>query len=277
MIVSAPASSANLGSGFDCLGLALELPFELCDAPLERPDWLVAEPTHPAVVAFRAAGGDPATELRWRSPIPPGRGMGFSGAARVAGAYLGARRDGLEHDTARQGAFVLASELEGHADNAAASTLGGFTVAAGEHAVSLDVPDGLSVVVWWPEQSTSTAASRRVLADQVPLRDAVDSIAGAALWVAALGAGRLDLLRTACEDRLHQPARLAARPDAAAVLAAFLGHEEVLAAWLSGSGPTIAALVCEGTATEELVSSTGDDGHTRCIGVDRLGVVVTDS
>jgi homoserine kinase len=277
VIVSAPASSANLGSGFDCLGLALDLPFELCDTPLDRPDWLVAEPTHPAVVAFRAAGGDPAAELRWRSPIPPGRGMGFSGAARVAGAYLGARRDGLDHDTARQGAYVLASELEGHADNAAASALGGFTVAAGEHAVSLEVPDGLSVVVWWPEQSTSTAASRRVLAEQVPLRDAVGSIAGAALWVAALGVGRLDLLRTACEDRLHQPARLAARPDAAAVLASFLGHEEVLAAWLSGSGPTIAALVREGTSSDELVASPGAEGHSRRVGVDRVGVVVTDS
>jgi homoserine kinase len=195
----------------------------------------------------------------------------------VAGAYLGARRDGLDHDTARQGAYVLASELEGHADNAAASALGGFTVAAGEHAVSLEVPDGLSVVVWWPEQSTSTAASRRVLAEQVPLRDAVGSIAGAALWVAALGAGRLDLLRTACEDRLHQPARLAARPDAAAVLASFLGHEEVLAAWLSGSGPTIAALVREGTSSDELVASPAAEGHSRRVGIDRVGVVVTDS
>ena len=277
MIVSAPASSANLGSGFDCLGLALDLPFELCDAPSDRPDWLVAEPTHPATVAFRAAGGDPDAELRWRSPIPPGRGMGFSGAARVAGAYLGARRDGLDHDTARQGAFVLASELEGHADNAAASTLGGFTVAAGEHALSVEVPRELSVVVWWPEQSTSTAASRRVLAERVPLRDAVGSIAGAALWVAALGAGRLDLLRSACEDRLHQPTRLAARPDAAAALASFLGHEEVLAAWLSGSGPTIAALVRDGDVTDELVTSPTADGHTRLIGVDRGGVVLTDS
>jgi homoserine kinase len=139
------------------------------------------------------------------------------------------------------------------------------------------VPEGLSVVLWWPERSTSTAASRRVLAEQVPLRDAVESIAGAALWVAALGAGRLDLLRTACEDRLHQPARLAARPDAAAVLASFLAHEEVLAAWLSGSGPTIAALVRDGDAIDELVASPAAEGHTRRVGVDRVGIDVTES
>jgi homoserine kinase len=272
VIVSAPASSANLGSGFDCLALALAVPFELSDDAAATPDWLVAEPTHPAAVAYRAAGGDPDAELRWRSPIPPGRGMGFSGAARVAGAYLGARRDGLDHGTARQGALVLAGELEGHADNAAASAFGGFTIAAGEHAVSLPVPPGLSMLVWWPEQSTSTSASRKVLADRVPLRDAAGSIAGAALWVAAMSTGDLHLLRTACQDQLHQPARLAARPDAAAVLRTFLGHEEVLAAWLSGSGPTVAALIPD-DAPAELLAGAGTDGRTRRVELDAVGVL----
>lgn len=244
MIVSAPASSANLGPGFDCLGLALDLPFELSsDEPSEEEGWLLAEPTHPAAVAFRAAGGDGDTALWWRSPIPPGRGLGFSGASRVAGAYLAGRLDELDHHAARDGALRIAAELEGHADNAAASALGGFTVAAGATTVSMQVPEELEVVVWWPEHSTSTDASRRVLADSVPLEDAAFSIARAALWVAAISTADTALLRTACQDRVHQPARLAARADSAHVLEHLLGDDRVLAAWLSGSGPTVAALV----------------------------------
>jgi homoserine kinase len=273
MIVSAPASSANLGPGFDCLGLALDLPFELADeAPVDE-RWSVVEPTHPAAVAFRAAGGDAGMPLWWRSPIPPGRGMGFSGASRVAGAYLAGRLDGLGHDAARDGALRVATGLEGHADNASASALGGFTVAAGSTSVTLGVPAELEVVVWWPERSTSTEASRRVLADAVPLADASFSIAHAALWVAAMSAGDVALMRVACQDRVHQPARLAARPDSAAVLEHLLGDDRVVAAWLSGSGPTVAALVPTSDdvgLSEDLVATSG--GRSRRLRVAERGV-----
>lgn len=243
MHVSAPASSANLGPGFDCLGLALDLPFELATAADAPDGFLPVEPTHPAAVAFTAAGGSAEHGLRWRSPIPPGRGLGFSGAARVAGAYLAGRLDGLDHDAARDGAYVVATELEGHPDNAAASVHGGFTVAVEDQVVSLPVPASLRVLVWSPKGEVSTDASRLVLADRVALADAAYSIGRSALWVAAIASGELGALRAACQDRLHQPARLAARPDAAAVLEHLLGIDAVLAAWLSGSGPTIAALV----------------------------------
>ncbi len=270
MIVSAPASSANLGPGFDCLGLALDLPFGL--AADEHPEgWLVAESTHPAVVAFVAAGGDPERLLHWRSPIPPGRGLGFSGAARVAGAYLAARLAGAEHLDARTSSFELATELEGHPDNAAASALGGFTVAADTTAQSLPVPAEVSVVVWWPDRSTSTDASRKVLADQVPLADATWSLARSSLWVAAMATGDLSALRAACEDRLHQPTRLAARPDVAAVLDRLLADAAVLAAWLSGSGPTVAALVHD-TDADAVLERLGDEGHTRSLQIARGGV-----
>ena len=270
VIVTAPASSANLGPGFDCLGLALDLPFGL--SVDEHPeDWLVAEPTHPAAVAFVAAGGDPDAALWWRSPIPPGRGLGFSGAARVAGAYLAARRTGAAHDTSRSSAFEVATDLEGHPDNAAASAFGGFTVAAGTTARSLAVPGGVSVVVWWPERSTSTDASRRVLADDVVLADAAWSLARSSLWVAAIATGDLSVLRVACEDRLHQPSRLAARPDAAATLEVFLASDAVLAAWLSGSGPTVAALVDAGRA-DAVADLVQDDGRTRVLEVAAEGV-----
>ncbi len=274
MIVAAPASSANLGPGFDCLGLAVELPFELAARASPGAGWLSAEPGHPATVAFVAAGGDPDAALWWRSPIPPGRGLGFSGAARVAGAYLAARLDDLGHADGAEAALLVAADLEGHADNAAASALGGFTVAAGGRAVSLEMPAGIELLVWWPESSTSTDASRRVLPDAVPLADAAFSIARAAMWVAAVAQGDLGLLREASQDRVHQPGRLAARPDTAAVLEHLLGEESVLAAWLSGSGPTVAALVPADADTSGLAAGLPSAGRTRRLAVAPNGVRV---
>lgn len=278
MIVTAPASTANLGPGFDCLALALDVPFGLAvgSAPepgddLDAARHHLAEPTHPAVVAFRAAGGDPSQDLWWSSPIPPGRGMGFSGAARVAGAYAAGLLDGLDHATSRDGAHRVASDLEGHPDNSAASAFGGFTVAVGDRVISLAVPDGLSVIVWSPGASTSTDASRRALPGRVVLDDAAFSVARAAAWVAALATGELDVLREACEDRLHQDLRLQARPDAQAVRDHLLGRPEVLAAWLSGSGPSIAALVPEEPASL-VASSIGGDGVVRTVSVAAVGV-----
>lgn len=286
MIVSAPASSANLGPGFDCLGMALEMPFDL--AVGERPDggWLAAESTHPAAVAFVAAGGGPDEQLWWRSPIPPGRGLGFSGAARVAGAYLGALvvDPGLGHDAAVLTSRRIATDLEGHADNAAASAVGGVTVAVDDLVVGLPIPDGVDVIVWWPDAATSTRQSRGALADTVPLPDAAFSIGRAALWAAALAAGDLSALRTACEDRVHQPARLAARPDVAEALLLLLAHGDVLAAWLSGSGPTVAALVASSLQVgggEAGIAGGGDSdplagglptGRTRRLAIAREGV-----
>ncbi|MFZ4519900.1 MAG: homoserine kinase [Microthrixaceae bacterium] len=271
MIVSAPASSANLGPGFDCLALALDLPFRLAVGAAAPEGFHAAEETHPAAVAFRAAGGDPSQPLWWHSPIPPGRGLGFSGAARVAGAYLAGRRDGLDHDDARDGALVVATDLEGHADNAAASAYGGFTVAAADRVLRLEVPEGLRVLVWSPRRSTSTDASRRGLPRRVDLEDAAFSVGRAALWVAAMATGDLSVLRDACEDRLHQDARLAQRPDSAAVRALLLDRPEVVAAWLSGSGPSVAALVpAEGA--ELVTAALPEGGEVRVLPVDPAGV-----
>ncbi len=278
MIVTAPASSANLGPGFDCLALALDLPFRLAvgRGAVEDPraeHFHAAETTHPAAVAFRTAGGDPSMVLRWASPIPPGRGMGFSGAARVAGAYAAGLLDGLDHEPARDGAHRVATVLEDHPDNSAASAHGGFTVAVGERVLRLDVPTGLSVIVWSPASSTSTDASRRSLPGRVLLEDAAFSVARAATWVAAVATGDLDALREACEDRLHQDVRLEVRPDARDVRDHLLGRQEVLAAWLSGSGPSIAALAPEDLAPL-VAGSIGGDGVVRVLEVDPVGVRV---
>ncbi len=287
MIVTAPASSANLGPGFDCLALALDLPFRLAVAT-ERVEagaadpiagsvddvaarFHDAEPTHPAAVAFREAGGDPSLPMRWASPIPPGRGMGYSGAARVAGAYAAGVLDGLDHEQARDGAHLVASRLEGHPDNSAASAFGRFTVAVEQQVMRLDVPGDVTVIVWSPSSSTSTDASRRSLPGRVLLEDAAFSVARAATWVAALATGDLDALREACEDRLHQDLRLEARPDAREVRDHLLGRQEVLAAWLSGSGPSIAALVPDDLAPL-VAGSIGGDGTVRVLAVDQRGV-----
>ena len=221
-----------------------------------------------------AAGGDPDTALWWRSPIPPGRGLGFSGAARVAAPTSPPASTTSAMPTAPRRRCWSPPDLEGHADNAAASALGGFTVAAGGRAVSLDVPAGIELLVWWPESSTSTDASRRVLPDAVPLADAAFSIARAAMWVAAVAQGDLGLLREASQDRVHQPGRLAARPDAAAVLEHLLGDEAVLAAWLSGSGPTVAALVPADADTSGLAAGLPSAGRTRRLAVAPNGVRV---
>lgn len=273
MHVTAPASSANLGPGFDTLGLALDLPFELIEGqpasggeqrptPVVVPSgFLLADQGHPARRAYVAAGGEPERELWWRSPIPPGRGLGFSGAARVAGAYLaliGAGPDSsdIATDDAATRAFRIAARLEGHPDNAAASTFGGLTVAVGGEAVRVRGPEelveGLRLVTWSPAEGTSTDSSRAHLGDDVSLPVAIASIGRTSLWVAAIASGRLDLLRQACLDELHQPARLAARPDSAAILGACLDDEQVLAAWLSGSGPTVAALLGSDEAADRL-------------------------
>ncbi|CAN5478450.1 homoserine kinase [soil metagenome] len=282
---TAPASSANLGPGFDCLGLALDLPFELIapnSTDVVPEGFLLAEPTHPAAAAFVVAGGNAEVHLWWRSPIPPGRGLGFSGAARVAGAYLAhaLARPGDEQ-WCRTGALRVAGMLEGHPDNAAASTYGGLTVAVGEQCIVVPAPDdlmhSLRAVVWSPTRSTSTDASRKVLAEQVPLEDAVFSIGRAALWVAAMASGDVSMLRTATQDRVHQPTRLAARDDTRAALDQLLARPEVLGAWLSGSGPSVAGLVrgdepARSVAAHLEGQHVEPPGRVRCLAVDRSGV-----
>jgi homoserine kinase len=272
MQVVAPASSANLGPGFDTLGLALDLPFHLSTGD-DPGDFLTCEPTHPAAVAFVAAGG--AGPLWWRSPIPSGRGLGFSGAARVAGAFAGFTSAGLDATDARAKAFDLSAELEGHADNAASSTYGGLTVTAAGRVIRLPVPVGLEVVVWWPDSSVATERARAVLPEMVPLADAAFNIGRVALLVAALAAGDTSTLAIAAQDRLHQDHRLALSPASADALARVQASEP-LAAWLSGSGPTVAALVHH-TKAEKSLAAFGESGTARRLKIDGGGVRVTES
>lgn len=273
MIVSVPASSANLGPGFDALGLALSMRAEVgwldgagATAPPEGA--LLAENGHPGSVAFRRAGGRGALWLR--CPIPSGRGLGFSGAVRVAGLLAAAAQQGEPVD--RGAILAMATELEGHADNVAASLFGGLVAVAGGAAVV--VPLGLepAVVVWVPATSTATDASRRRLADPVPRADAVFNVGHTGLLVAAMAAGRIDVLREATEDRLHQDVRFAAAPASRAALAAGLAHG-AWCAWLSGSGPTV-AMFCDPADAARVASGLPAGGRAVVLAIDHAGAVL---
>jgi len=277
MAVSAPGSSANLGPGFDVLGLAVTLRATVGSGP--APDGAhQADERHPAHIAHRLAGGDGPLWVRTR--IPMGRGLGFSGAVRAAGAMLAeVQRSGasaVDDPDARQRSYDVAAQLEGHGDNAAASVYGGLTVAASAGVLTLSPHPGFALVVWIPDTTTSTDRSRVALSDTVARSDAVHGIGNTALLVHALTTGNTQFLPAAANDRLHQPGRLDARPDAASAMEKFTAAGAI-AAWLSGSGPTVAALVDIDTAETVATRMSTDDGsRVQIINLDVDGLVVED-
>ncbi len=179
--------------------------------------------------------------MRLVGDIPPGRGLGYSGAARVGGLLAAAVQQGRPLAPDRSDLLAAATELEGHPDNVGASIHGGIVVAAAGRAVRVPLGVPASVVVWIPPEETSTDAARADLPATVPFADAVFNLGRAALLVAALAAGDVDALRQATEDRLHQDVRLRHRPRSREALAAFVAAG-AWGAWLSGSGPTVAGL-----------------------------------
>jgi len=270
--VQVPASSANIGPGFDVLGMALSVYAHL-EVNMSSPrggdsseqSGRVNE-SHPAMVAFRAAGG--RGSIRVQSAIPSGRGLGFSGAVRVGGVCLGlAEAEGVglsELSTfiaeRHQSILDLSGELEGHSDNVAASLYGGVTsVFPDERGKLLAIGVPLSplllsecvVAVWVPSFQTSTAKSRQTLPPTIDRADAVLNIAHAIRLTVALsglessGRPRSDLdiagLRSTFGDRLHQESRLHAVPLSKKALDVMV-DAGAITGWLSGSGPTVAAL-----------------------------------
>ncbi|MEY4366071.1 MAG: homoserine kinase [Actinomycetota bacterium] len=242
-----PATSANIGPGFDALGMAFSL---YSVVGLEGPDAIpegaaVAEPTHPAQVAFERAGGHGRVWVR--NEIPMGRGLGYSGAVRIGGiAVAEAQRNGGAWDKAASGALALGTELEGHADNVAASLFGGVVATAGGRAVRVPMNLAAEFVVWVPPFTTSTNESRRRIGDSLPLADAVFNIGHTALLVAAIASGDTSVLREAVRDRIHQDVRFALAPACKDALEAGVAAG-ALCGWLSGSGPTVAFACAPGT------------------------------
>lgn len=271
--VSVPASSANLGPGLDVLGLALGLHATAGTGETMPEGAHRCAEHHPAQLAYRAAGG--AHRLWVHAPIPMGRGLGYSGAVRVAGALMAVAEqdpsiDGAPPaDRARQ-VLEVAAAAEGHADNAAASVYGGLVVVAGSEVAAVPVAFDAAVVVWVPDGSTtSTTASRASLPTSVGRDDAVFNIGRTAALVTAFATGDVATLGAATEDRLHQAVRLAAVPASAAALE--VGRRSgAWCGWLSGSGPSIAFL-CAPSAAAGLAAALPAGGHTKILAIDRLG------
>jgi len=256
--VRVPATSANLGPGFDALGLALSLHDDVVARVGE--DGLVIDvagegaglahdETHLVVRAMRAAfvrlGGQPrGIELSCANRIPHGRGLGSSAAAIVAGVMLArALVLGGERALPDDDVLALASEIEGHPDNVAACLLGGLTVAWTEgptaRAVRLDCDPGITPVALVAPFSASTERTRGLLPATVPHADAAFTAGRSALLVAAL-TGSPEALVAATEDRLHQRYRQPAMPHSAALVASL--RAAGLAAVISGAGPSVLVL-----------------------------------
>ena len=273
--VKVPASSANIGPGFDALGMALTLYFELGIVDGEVPPGADAlTPRHPAVHAFAYAGGNGS--LWARSEIPIGRGLGFSGAARVAGVIAALRQKSTAADLLsleRENILQISTELEGHPDNVAASLVGGITASASGKVARLPVALRPKIVVWVPESKTSTHESRTKLSDTVSLRDAVFNIGHATLLMAALAAGDVATLRAATQDRLHQDVRLAAAPTSREAIEVVLGGP-AWCAWLSGSGPTVAAM-CSEVDAQGVAASLPRGGEVKILDIDLTGAQIT--
>ncbi|TFU26843.1 homoserine kinase [Thermus tengchongensis] len=250
-----PATLANLGSGFDALGVALDLYLEVEAEParedaffyegeghVEGTDNLI----HQGYRAGMRALGLPPEPLRIRAfnPIPLARGMGSSSAALVAGVALADRFSG--GSLGREGVFRVAAGVEGHPDNVAPAVYGGFVAALAEPplAIPLPKPQGVYFVLAVPPYEVPTPLARAALPAKVPLKDAVFNLARSALWPAALSSGRLEALREACRDRLHQVYRAHLMPG---ILEAIEGALKAgaLAAFVGGAGPTLAALARE--------------------------------
>ncbi len=275
MIVRVPASSANIGPGFDTLGMALSLHVEAGVIDVDVPAGAQrVDQFHPASVAFRRAGGD--GDLWVCSPIPVGRGLGFSGAVRVAGIVVAhAQRHGS--DPERMAAdmrrmLALASELEGHADNVAASLFGGIVATADGRAVRIPLAFDPAIVVWIPSFTTSTDESRSRLGRDVAMEDAVFNVGRTALLVAALAAGDVEALRSATQDRLHQDHRLASVEASKDALDAAL-QAGAWCSWLSGSGPTVAAM-CQLDDADDVAAQMPAGGHTKVLRIDHEGAVI---
>ena len=261
--VEVPATSANLGAGYDCLGVALGL-FNRVEVEVrgwsrgeieltvdgEGVGELPADRTNRCVLGIEAAlrevRGEMPDGVGWRiemhNEIPLSRGLGSSAAATVAGLVAG---NTLLGEPLTSGDLLrLATAIEGHPDNAAAALLGGFTVCAltddGIESMRFDAPRDLRAVLFIPEIRLATDDMRAALPAKVPLEDAVANLSRVAIGVAGMAMGRFDLLRVLTVDRLHEQYRAKAYPQLTQLIEG-ARRAGAIGACLSGAGSTILA------------------------------------
>lgn len=237
-LVRVPASSANLGPGFDAFAAALALHVEL--EVLETGHFgvetkldIARDRRNLCVRGFARLHPPDDFTFRIRSQVPLAGGLGSSAAAYVAGLSAAAHLFELDEDL-----LAHATELEGHPDNAAAALLGGFVIVTGGEVARFEPPDGLEAVIVVPRSAVRTAVARRALPETVPLADASANVARGAMLTLGLARGDLSLVGRGLQDRLHQPYRAHLFPDSMRLLerAEELG---AIGATISGAGPTI--------------------------------------
>lgn len=296
--VRVPATTSNLGPGFDCLGLALtlynEVEAELYDrkGPIEveiEGEGAGALPTDETNLIARAAktlgGFDGKVVFRAKNRIPLARGLGSSAAAAVAGLFAGDKLLNLK--TPKDQLLRYAAVIEGHPDNAAPAVHGGLALSIKtnkDYAIfALPAHKDLAAVVAVPDFELETRQARAVLTPAVLREDAVENVARAALLVSALAAGRWEDLAPAMRDRLHEPYRAKLVPGLHKVCeAARTAAPALCGAALSGAGPAVVALTKRGKHLEQIGAAmtaafftVGKKSRSLILDVDRKGVQVS--
>jgi homoserine kinase len=237
-LVRVPASSANLGPGFDTFAaaLALHVEVEVIESGrfgVETKLDIARDRRNLCVRGFARMHPPDAFTFRIRSSIPLSGGLGSSAAAYTAGVLAAAHMFELQEDL-----LGHVTELEGHPDNAAAALLGGFVIVTGGEVARFEPPDGLEAVIVVPRAAVRTAVARKVLPETVPLADAAANVARGAMLTLGLSTGDFSLIGRGLEDRLHQPYRAPLFPKSMALLER-AGELGAIGASLSGAGPTV--------------------------------------
>ena len=284
-LVRVPASSANLGPGYDVMAAAVSLWLELevqevgefsfdpggADVRTGRDNLIVR--------AFESLGSSDAIAFRMRSEIPLTRGLGSSAAAIVAGLFAADHL--FELGLSKEEMLVRASALEGHSDNVAASIYGGFVICGADPAgrptaARFDPPGGLEGIVVVPPEEVSTKLARAAIPEQVPIEDAIANLSAASRLVLGLQSADLDLVAQGLADRLHQNYRQELFPRSMEIV-----HEArdlgALGATISGAGPTVLVWTTvedAGKVASELKDRYGDWAEVRRLPFSPLGADV---
>ncbi len=267
--VRVPATTANLGSGFDCLGMALSLYLDVEMKKIDHGFIFLAEGEGSEMISsdsnnliYRAArlvmkkaGLNPEQQgikISIKNEIPVERGLGSSASAIIGGILAASQL--YDINMSREEILQMAFSLEGHLDNIVPALIGGFTISYKDYNgqirwVKLDVPHDLRAVVGIPPFTLSTEEMRKVLPKQVSLQDAVDNLSKSALLVNALQQSKWELIPEAMQDRLHQPFRMPFIKGAKNIFSE-VQKSGIAGVALSGSGPTIISLVKDGAENE---------------------------
>ncbi len=275
--VKVPATTANLGPGFDCLGIALRL-YNTVTVTREQHGAPDAMADAAADAFFRESGSTPFT-FSWkvRGSVPRSRGLGSSVTVRLGILHGLNELSGRPLDPVQ--VYKLCSELEGHPDNAAPAAFGGFTIARRDLGFQrYRVDSRLHFVLLIPDYEVSTPDARRVLPGSVPFADAILAASNAAAIAGAFASRDYAQLPGCFEDTLHQPYRASLVPSLDAVIHA-ARQAGALGGWLSGSGSTMAAITLRDAdrVAAAMLSASGHPGaHTVITRADNSGVRISD-